>query len=105
MALPESGNYWEGRPAQPPGVGGAFEKLFCSPLGPAASDGGFTLAWLKGRGTLSHHFDIVKSLNGRLSADLRACHEFEPSTTKDPPCRGVMHVKSIESSNVLPLLW
>ncbi|GFU05851.1 uncharacterized protein TNCV_3394461 [Trichonephila clavipes] len=25
------------------------------------------------------------------------CHEFEPSTTKDPPCRAVMHVKSVES--------
>ncbi|GFT72866.1 hypothetical protein TNCV_1891741 [Trichonephila clavipes] len=29
-------------------------------------------------------------------------HEFEPSTTKDPPCRAAMHVKSVESSNVLP---
>ncbi|GFY22757.1 hypothetical protein TNCV_2180181 [Trichonephila clavipes] len=29
--------------------------------------------------------------------------EFEPSTTKDPPCRGEMLVKSIESSNVLLL--
>ncbi|GFV71081.1 hypothetical protein TNCV_1662391 [Trichonephila clavipes] len=26
------------------------------------------------------------------------CHEFEPSTTKDPPCRGAMHVKSVETS-------
>ncbi|GFX33413.1 transposable element Tc1 transposase [Trichonephila clavipes] len=26
-----------------------------------------------------------------------ACLEFEPSATKDPPCRAVMHVKSIES--------
>ncbi|GFU81022.1 hypothetical protein TNCV_1277671 [Trichonephila clavipes] len=34
-----------------------------------------------------------------------ACHEFESSTTKDPPCRGAMHVKSVESSNVLPLVW
>ncbi|GFV34980.1 hypothetical protein TNCV_2098081 [Trichonephila clavipes] len=24
-------------------------------------------------------------------------HEFEPSTTKDPPCRAAMHVKSVES--------
>ncbi|GFV07231.1 hypothetical protein TNCV_1312291 [Trichonephila clavipes] len=24
-------------------------------------------------------------------------YEFEPSTTKDPPCRAVMHVKSVES--------
>ncbi|GFV10324.1 hypothetical protein TNCV_3751911 [Trichonephila clavipes] len=22
------------------------------------------------------------------------CHEFEPRTTKDPPCRAAMHVKS-----------
>ncbi|GFU41754.1 hypothetical protein TNCV_894171 [Trichonephila clavipes] len=33
-----------------------------------------------------------------------ACHEFEPSTTKDPKCRGEMHVESVESSNVLPLV-
>ncbi|GFV59773.1 transposable element Tcb1 transposase [Trichonephila clavipes] len=32
-------------------------------------------------------------------------HEFVPSTTKDPPCRGEMHVKSVESLNVLPLVW
>ncbi|GFU29753.1 hypothetical protein TNCV_4745781 [Trichonephila clavipes] len=25
------------------------------------------------------------------------CHEFEPSTTKDPPCRTAMHAKSVES--------
>ncbi|GFS63746.1 RNA-directed DNA polymerase from mobile element jockey [Trichonephila clavipes] len=25
------------------------------------------------------------------------CHEFKPSTTKDPPCRAAMHVKSVES--------
>ncbi|GFW22329.1 hypothetical protein TNCV_1430831 [Trichonephila clavipes] len=25
------------------------------------------------------------------------CHEFEPSTTKYPPCRVAMHVKSVES--------
>ncbi|GFV78367.1 hypothetical protein TNCV_95241 [Trichonephila clavipes] len=25
------------------------------------------------------------------------CHEFEPSTTKDPPCRAAIHVKSVES--------
>ncbi|GFT40608.1 uncharacterized protein TNCV_3007841 [Trichonephila clavipes] len=25
------------------------------------------------------------------------CHEFEPSTTKDPPCRAAMHAKSVES--------
>ncbi|GFY13093.1 transposable element Tcb2 transposase [Trichonephila clavipes] len=32
-----------------------------------------------------------------------ACQEFEPSTIKDPPCWGEMHVKYAESSNVLPL--
>ncbi|GFX43131.1 alpha-galactosidase [Trichonephila clavipes] len=25
------------------------------------------------------------------------CHEFEPSTTKDPLCRAAMHAKSVES--------
>ncbi|GFT62852.1 hypothetical protein TNCV_1606781 [Trichonephila clavipes] len=25
-------------------------------------------------------------------------HGFEPSTTKDPPCRAAMHVKSVESA-------
>ncbi|GFU72928.1 hypothetical protein TNCV_4636621 [Trichonephila clavipes] len=25
------------------------------------------------------------------------CHEFEPSTTKDPPCRAAMPIKSVES--------
>ncbi|GFV74628.1 hypothetical protein TNCV_5130701 [Trichonephila clavipes] len=25
-----------------------------------------------------------------------ACHEFELSTTEDPPCRGPMHVKSVD---------
>ncbi|GFS71837.1 hypothetical protein TNCV_3715121 [Trichonephila clavipes] len=38
-----------------------------------------------------------------LFVDPQRCHEFEPSTTKDPPCRGKMHVKSVESSNVLLL--
>ncbi|GFW01638.1 hypothetical protein TNCV_4085531 [Trichonephila clavipes] len=33
------------------------------------------------------------------------CHEFELSTTKDLPCKAAMHVKSVESSNVLPLVW
>ncbi|GFT46252.1 hypothetical protein TNCV_3126301 [Trichonephila clavipes] len=44
--------YW--RPAQPPGVGGAIEKLFCSHLRPAAPDGGLNLAWLTWRGNSSH---------------------------------------------------
>ncbi|GFT45920.1 hypothetical protein TNCV_2250581 [Trichonephila clavipes] len=25
------------------------------------------------------------------------CHEFKPSTTKDPLCRAAMHAKSVES--------
>ncbi|GFV49906.1 hypothetical protein TNCV_1391881 [Trichonephila clavipes] len=31
-------------------------------------------------------------------------HEFEPSTAKDPPCSGAMHIKSVDSSNVLLLV-
>ncbi|GFU83799.1 hypothetical protein TNCV_1694691 [Trichonephila clavipes] len=33
-----------------------------------------------------------------------ACHEFEASTTKDPSCREAMHVKSVESSNILDVV-
>ncbi|GFS78082.1 RNase H domain-containing protein [Trichonephila clavipes] len=33
------------------------------------------------------------------------CHEFEPKSTKDPPSTGAMHHKSVESSDVLPLVW
>ncbi|GFT19474.1 hypothetical protein TNCV_2533781 [Trichonephila clavipes] len=40
-----------------------------------------------------------------LFVDHQRCHEFEPSTTKDPPCRGKVPVKSIESSSVLLLEW
>ncbi|GFW55487.1 hypothetical protein TNCV_118711 [Trichonephila clavipes] len=32
------------------------------------------------------------------------CHEIEPSTTKDPPCKAPLYVKSVESSNILPLV-
>ncbi|GFV30660.1 hypothetical protein TNCV_1777131 [Trichonephila clavipes] len=40
-----------------------------------------------------------------LFVDHQRCLEFEPSTTQDPPCREEMHVKSVESSNVLLLEW
>ncbi|GFW59401.1 hypothetical protein TNCV_1508461 [Trichonephila clavipes] len=30
---------------------------------------------------------------------------LEPSTAEDLPCRGEKHVKSVESSNVLLLVW
>ncbi|GFX55470.1 hypothetical protein TNCV_267581 [Trichonephila clavipes] len=52
--------------------------------------GGLPLAW--GRGSR-----VVK-----LSDPGRPCHEFEPNTTIDPPCRGAMHVKSVESPNSKP---
>ncbi|GFT23010.1 hypothetical protein TNCV_1857881 [Trichonephila clavipes] len=39
----------------------------------------------------------------KVTDSWQACHEFEPSADEDPPCRGAMHVKSVESSNVLPL--
>ncbi|GFW82017.1 uncharacterized protein TNCV_771461 [Trichonephila clavipes] len=34
-----------------------------------------------------------------------ACHEFERGTSEDSLCRGAMHVKSVEYSNVLPWVW
>ncbi|GFW72524.1 hypothetical protein TNCV_3797521 [Trichonephila clavipes] len=42
--------------------------------------------------------------SGQGIGSWQACHEFEPSTTKDSPCRASMHVKFVESSNVLPLV-
>ncbi|GFX05910.1 juvenile hormone epoxide hydrolase 1 [Trichonephila clavipes] len=33
------------------------------------------------------------------------CHVFEPTTTEDLLCRGEMHVKSVESPNILPLVY
>ncbi|GFV50936.1 hypothetical protein TNCV_301971, partial [Trichonephila clavipes] len=54
---------------------------------------------------------IRTELSGRGSRVVKVsdrglpCHEFEPSTTKDPPSRAAMHAKSVESSNVLPLVW
>ncbi|GFS69980.1 hypothetical protein TNCV_747641 [Trichonephila clavipes] len=46
----------------------------------------------EGKGSL-----VVKAMD--------SCHQFVPSTTKEPPCRGAMHVKSVDSSNVFSLLW
>ncbi|GFY17151.1 histone-lysine N-methyltransferase SETMAR [Trichonephila clavipes] len=43
---------------------------------------------------------MVKGTDSWLS-----CHEFEPSVREDSPCKGARHVKSVESSNVLPLTW
>ncbi|GFT19941.1 hypothetical protein TNCV_4993641 [Trichonephila clavipes] len=50
---------------------------------------------------------LVKKTQEKKSStifvDHQRCHEFEPSTTKDPSCMGEVHVKSVNSSNVL--LW
>ncbi|GFT81991.1 hypothetical protein TNCV_3909441 [Trichonephila clavipes] len=34
-----------------------------------------------------------------------ACNEFQPCTSKDSPSKGAMHIKSVQSSKVLPLVW
>ncbi|GFV93163.1 hypothetical protein TNCV_573021 [Trichonephila clavipes] len=47
--------------------------------------------------------DTRKKKFNLLFVDHQRCPEFEPSTTKDPACMGEVHVKSVESSNVL--LW
>ncbi|GFV62497.1 uncharacterized protein TNCV_630761 [Trichonephila clavipes] len=45
------------------------------------------------------------SLVAKVMDSWLACHEFELSAFEDPPCREGLHVKSVESSNVLPLVW
>ncbi|GFV51528.1 transposable element Tcb1 transposase [Trichonephila clavipes] len=46
-----------------------------------------------------------RSLGVEVIDSWPACHEFETRTVEDSPCRGAMHVKSVESSNVLSLVW
>ncbi|GFY30238.1 hypothetical protein TNCV_3091451 [Trichonephila clavipes] len=46
-----------------------------------------------------------RSLVVKVTDSWPAYYDFESSTAEDPPCRGGMHVKSIESPNVLPLVW
>ncbi|GFV04507.1 hypothetical protein TNCV_3322041 [Trichonephila clavipes] len=36
------------------------------------------------------------SLVVKVTESWSACHEFEPFTAKDPPCRGTMPFKSVE---------
>ncbi|GFU98605.1 hypothetical protein TNCV_3654361 [Trichonephila clavipes] len=43
--------------------------------------------------------------SGQGIGSWQACRESEPSTAKEPPCRGTMHVKSVETSNILPMVW
>ncbi|GFU83973.1 uncharacterized protein TNCV_560991 [Trichonephila clavipes] len=45
------------------------------------------------------------SLVVKVTDSWPACQEFEPSTAENPPCRGATHIKSVERSNVLPLVW
>ncbi|GFW46089.1 hypothetical protein TNCV_3277061 [Trichonephila clavipes] len=37
---------------------------------------------------------LTTGLSGQGIGSWLTCHECEPSTTKDPPCKGAMHVKS-----------
>ncbi|GFS73427.1 uncharacterized protein TNCV_1101531 [Trichonephila clavipes] len=59
----------------------------------STTTGGLSLS--QGRGSL-----VVK-----VTDSWQVYHEFKTSTTEDPPCREAMHVKSVESSSVLPLVW
>ncbi|GFV71068.1 hypothetical protein TNCV_3703901 [Trichonephila clavipes] len=45
------------------------------------------------------------SLVAKVTDSWQACHEFEPSSAEDSPCREAMHLKSVESLNVHRLVW
>ncbi|GFX23570.1 uncharacterized protein TNCV_3770441 [Trichonephila clavipes] len=45
------------------------------------------------------------SLVVKVTDTWAAYHEFELSAAEDPPYKEAMHVKSVESSIVLPLVW
>ncbi|GFW26961.1 phosphatase and actin regulator 2 [Trichonephila clavipes] len=55
---------------------------------------------LSSRGNLGRSNLVVKVTDSWLT-----CHEFEPCTTEELPCRGAMHIESVKSSNILPLVW
>ncbi|GFV58751.1 retrovirus-related Pol polyprotein from transposon TNT 1-94 [Trichonephila clavipes] len=53
-------------------------------------------------------FIWLKNLSGPDIRSWLVCHEFEPSTTKDSPCRTTMHVKYVEaqtSSRCVGVVW
>ncbi|GFV19819.1 hypothetical protein TNCV_480451 [Trichonephila clavipes] len=47
----------------------------------------------------------TESLVLKVTDSWLACHEFEPSTTKDQLCKKAMQVKSHENSNILSFVW
>ncbi|GFV10394.1 hypothetical protein TNCV_1950451 [Trichonephila clavipes] len=53
----------------------------------------------------SDKMDCRGSLVAEVTDSWPACQEFELSAAEDPPCREAMHFKSVESSNVLLLMW
>ncbi|GFV38936.1 hypothetical protein TNCV_965031 [Trichonephila clavipes] len=50
--------------------------------------------------TDSHCPTSRRAVVDQWSKSCQACHEFERSTTKDPPCRAAMLVKYVENWNV-----
>ncbi|GFW10400.1 hypothetical protein TNCV_5097511 [Trichonephila clavipes] len=48
---------------------------------------------------------LITRPSGQGIGSWLTCHEFEPSTTKEPPCREAMYVEAVESSNVILLPW
>ncbi|GFW40758.1 hypothetical protein TNCV_4528471 [Trichonephila clavipes] len=63
------------------------------------------LEYTRAGATYSSNFHHGKGRGGRVlkvSDHGWPCHGFEAGITQDPLCRGVMHVKSVESSNILP---
>ncbi|GFW72598.1 hypothetical protein TNCV_3798261 [Trichonephila clavipes] len=52
-----------------------------------------------------HHYGTSRKREITLYAEKKDGNgaEFEPGTAEDPPYRKAMHVKSVESSNILPL--
>ncbi|GFW14525.1 uncharacterized protein TNCV_2358491 [Trichonephila clavipes] len=45
------------------------------------------------------------SLVDKVTDSWPVCQEFDSRTAEYPPCRGAMHVKSVQSSNVLSVAW
>ncbi|GFW37725.1 hypothetical protein TNCV_4629301 [Trichonephila clavipes] len=73
-----------------------------------AQEAYFKFDWDPDPTTFPRYFFSRQRLGGRGSLVVKdswlSCHEFEPNTAEDPPRREAIHVKSVASSNVLPLV-
>ncbi|GFX61319.1 hypothetical protein TNCV_1171581 [Trichonephila clavipes] len=85
-----------------------FQGFVLINVAPSETPRGLQLSGLEPQQRLNEFMTMTTSGRGsrvvKISDRGWPYQEFEPSTTKDPPFTGAMNVKSVESSNVFPLV-